>query len=596
MAVSSALNPGSIVKERSPSAEGAKNFLTGGSTLGSGIVAGAANKIVQFSRSSAAGVAAKPPDLQSMISTLSTNILNNVQNQVSSINQNVTQFVQQKLGEIQQNYRSRIDQIDAARPNSILNNFLSLYKEAIGYIQFLGNPRNVKTLRKNLVGLQKVFRETFKVARLIRSTIIKIVQQLSGLPQASTGPGGINLDINVPGGPLKKMMPRGVRRMLRNPAVMMGGAALAGGLGSRVVSGMLDAGDGRVDAAPMSEGTIPTALLDRFSGILDVFSQAIKNLSARAQSRQTQASSSGSSASPSPSSPDAPGAGPSGPSGPATPMADTTVSPEVDSTGLKSNFAPIAQDIINSGQVDTTSLKDRAAMGAFLAVAQMETNFPYERTYTSRGGTDNMMQGPVQLNRYVHPASAFQSKESYLNYTLPKFKGESSTFTGAKAFNPLIFAQQLQSATTGWEVAQALRSGGFSHYDFDPLDTPEESNRLTRDQVEAIKKLVFGSMNLRPTSPTVTAPGVAAAPNQAQGNQAAAQSVAQPPGRPPVETAVVPLSTNDQSSQSTPPVNKSSPPPKLASQGADSVPFFTASNDDNFLSLYSRLTYNIVDG
>jgi hypothetical protein len=62
--------------------------------------------------------------------------------------------------------------------------------------------------------------------------------------------------------------------------MMLGGAALAGGLGSQVVSGMLDVG-GDVQAAPMAEGAIPTSLLDRFNGILDRFSAAINRLSSR---------------------------------------------------------------------------------------------------------------------------------------------------------------------------------------------------------------------------------------------------------------------------------------------------------------------------
>ena len=68
--------------------------------------------------------------------------------------------------------------------------------------------------------------------------------------------------------------------MRRRPGMMLGGAALAGGLGSQVVSGMMDVG-GEVQAAPMSEGTIPGALLDRFSGILDRFSAALNALTTK---------------------------------------------------------------------------------------------------------------------------------------------------------------------------------------------------------------------------------------------------------------------------------------------------------------------------
>ena len=202
MAISSPLNPSTIVKERPTTALAAQNFITGGSPLGQGVVASAANKIVGFQRG-AAGVAAQPPDLSSIIQTLSTNILNNVESRVQSINQNVSQIVNKTIGDLGGNYKQRLDQIDAARPNSILQNFLNLYKEALGYIQFLGNRKNIRTLGENLKSLQNVFTETFNIAKIIRQTIVKIVNQLSNLPTATAGGGGLNLDVNVPGGGLK---------------------------------------------------------------------------------------------------------------------------------------------------------------------------------------------------------------------------------------------------------------------------------------------------------------------------------------------------------------------------------------------------------
>lgn len=208
------------------------------------------------------------------------------------------------------------------------------------------------------------------------------------------------------------------------------------------------------------------------------------------------------------------------------------------------------------------------------------------------------MQGFIQLNRAVHPSSAFESKKGYLDYTVPKFTGKSSTFTGAGKFNPLVFAEKLKNATTGWEVAQALRAGGFTVNDFDPLDTAEESNRLRPDQVQAIKKIVFGDLNLQTTQPTAKAEAppkaeVAPAPTQQENTQQLAQSVSQPPAT--VQTNVVEMLN---------PVNMS----ESADQGGGvqtvdsgtvqggTVPFMTPTNEDNFLTLYSRIVYNIIDG
>lgn len=255
----------------------AMNFISGGSPLGSSIVSSAANKIVGFQRGSAA-VAPRPPDLGSIIKTLSSNILTNVENRVQSINQNVNNIVNQSLKTFGQDYQDRIKQIDDAKPNGILANFLKLYQQAIGYIQFLGNRKNVKTLGDNIQSLQRIFAETFEVAKIIRQTIIKIVKQLSNLPTASTGGGGLNLDVNVPGGPLRRSAPRGITRMLKMAGT---GAAVAGAgaLGTKVVSGMMDIGGQEVQAVPGSgsEG-LSGPILDRFNAILERFDAAISSM------------------------------------------------------------------------------------------------------------------------------------------------------------------------------------------------------------------------------------------------------------------------------------------------------------------------------
>jgi hypothetical protein len=79
--------------------------------------------------------------------------------------------------------------------------------------------------------------------------------------------------------------------------------------------------------------------------------------------------------------------------------------------------------------------------------------------------------------------------------------------------------------------------------------------------------------------------------------QVAAQSVAQPPKQSPVESTTVPLDMGGggASPPPRPPKKNPSSTMQLTPQAPDNLPFLKASNDDNFLSLYSRLTYNIVD-
>ena len=598
MAIKPAINPGVAVADKTATKAGAVNFLGGGAPLGASVVSSAANKIVGFQRGASA-VAPKPPDLGSIIQTLSSNILSNVQNSFESANKNIQQFITNNFSERLGEFRGKVEEVTSNPPSKILQNFLSLYRQAIDYIRFLGDRRNIKRLGDNLKALQDVFSESFQVATIIRQTIKKIVKQLSNLPKSNTGPGGLNLDINVPGGPLRKSMPS--RRNLMKMGLLGAGLVGAGALGSQVVSGMMDAGGEKIEPTSTDfSGMIPASVMDQFSQILDRFDKAIQSLTKGSQ--QTPGSAGVPSGGGAESTDDGGGGGGGGGGGAgagATSMSDTTVSKEVDSTGLKSNFAPIAQDIINSGHIDTTKLSDRAAMGAMLAVGQMETNFDYSKAYTGRGGLNNNMQGFIQLNRGVHPSAAFQSQKGYLDYTVPKFTGKSSTFTGGGTFNPLVFAEKLRNATTGWEVAQALRAGGFTVNDFDPLDTAEEANRLTQDQVQAIKKIVFGNLNLKTTQPTakVTTPPPAVTPDtsQAQVQRVAAQSVSQVPPQQAPEIQIIPLdmgntqNVNQAISQAT---GSGSP---VMSNGGVTVPFLSSSNDDNSYTMFTKTVYNILD-
>ena len=88
---------------------------------------------------------------------------------------------------------------------------------------------------------------------------------------------------------------------------------------------------------------------------------------------------------------------------------------------------------------------------------------------------------------------------------------------------------------------------------------------------------------------------VAAATTQQQVTQKTAQQVAQPPAsqaKPQVN--VVPMNVSSAQAQSTP-VGSQVPAPPILSKGGASVPFLTSTNHDNFLTLYSKIVYNLVD-
>jgi muramidase (phage lysozyme) len=582
VAISSLLNPGSIARERSTTAEAAQNFITGGSPLGEGVVASAANKIVGFQRG-AAGVVARPPDLSGIIQTLSTSILNNVENRVQSINQNVTQVINKTTSGLERDYKERLDKIDSASPNSILQNFLNLYKEALGYIQFLGNRRNVRTLGDNLKALQNVFAETFNVAKTIRQTIIRIVKQLSNLPEATGGAGGLNLDINVPGGGLKKTAPRGLMRMMRRrPGMMLGGAALAGGLGSQVVSGMLDVGGG-VQAAPMSEGTIPTALLDRFSGILDRFSAAINSLGKKKQSLAQAA--------PKQSPPqEKPTKEPGG-----------TPSPGTPGGGL-------SQDV--SQAVEDPNVK------AFLDVlAKNESGGRYNVSVGNKTFTD-MSKHPEMYNAQLNSDAA--GRYQFLSTTykpiarrlgLKDFSAQSQDLAAVQYLKDLGVLDEIQSGDpkkieevknrlqkSTWTGLRKYSQGQASQY-FTERKSYYSKNVTNKQSTQNITNLTAVQPPQTSTKPEskVTPPKVQPSPLQSTSQQQIAQTVAQPPVQQKTQVTVAPMNMASPQTQSTGQGGKSIQPPQLIAGGV-SVPFLSPSNSDNFLTLYSKIVYNIIDG
>ena len=596
MVASSILNPGSIVRERSGagSPSGAANFITGGSPLGRGIVSNAANKIVQFNRASVSGVAARPPDLGSMISTLSTNILNNVENQVSSINNNVTQLVTQRLAEVRENYRSRLDKIDAARPNAILGNFLNLYREAIGYIQFLGNQRNVKTLGNNLKALQRIFRDSFRVARIVRQTIGRIVKQLSGLPQASGGPGGINLDIKVPGGGLKRSAPTGIMRaMRRRPGMMLGGAALAGGLGTAVVSGMMDRGGG-VQTVPSSEGAIPPVLLDRFGSILDRFSKAIEHLTTgSAEKDDITSAPSAPSALPMTSTEDDGGGGGGGGAAVTDAPDLKTAIRQLESGNDYSSMYSRNRDTFSRGREDITKM-------TIDQVHDLQTDYLNHQKslgYNSADGSDRS----AAMGAYQMIEVRAVAKEMGIDTSKTLFNKETQDRMSDYYLNVAGYQDWKAGKITDAEFnnqlavqfASVKKTSGRGAYDNDGM------NKAYGNIMPVLQK----EKGLEPQTPdpkvtTPEVPNVMPATMKKEDQQQIAQTVSQPPASTTPQVTVAPL-------------NLSSPQPQGGGGGAGggaisgggggkqtgpSVPLLNPSNSDNFLLLYSKMVYNIVDG
>jgi GH24 family phage-related lysozyme (muramidase) len=582
VAIRSPINPQTIVRERQATMPAAMNFISGGSPLGSSIVSSAANKIVGFQRGSAA-VAPRPPDLGSIIKTLSSNILTNVENRVQSINQNVNNIVNQSLRTFGQDYQDRIKQVDDAKPSGILANFLKLYQQAIGFIQFLGNRKNVKTLGDNLQVLQRIFTETFEVAKIIRQTIIKIVKQLSNLPTASAGGGGLNLDIKVPGGPLKRSAPKGMMNMLKMAGT---GAAIAGGgaLAVNALSSTFGGGE-EVQAVPStgSEG-LSGPILDRFNAILERFSVAIDSLSKKKSAPAPPPASSGGGGG-TQEKKDTGGGGGGGGGGMVTATGSEQQKTEAliaGEEGVRLKAYKDSGGVPTIGYGETKGVRLGDTITKEKAVVRLRSSIESHRKVAIK------QVGAEKWNKLDENTKAVLTSVAYNYGSLPdRIMPAVKTGDSEKIAQSLSL---LHGDNGGILKARRERESGFIRTGSSP--------KLDKDFLAGGKLATTGTTTptltaATTTTPTPAKPGVAPAGTPAATQQQIAQTVAQPPPQQQSQVTMAPMNMSTPQLQS-PPSSGGGQPAQMSS--GRQAPPMGASNDDNFFILYSKMVYSIVDG
>jgi lysozyme len=606
--VRSVLSPEKVVGRQNTNRAAAQNFISGGSVLGSSVLNSAANKIVGFQR---AGVQPAPSATGSIVSTISTNI-----------NNNVTSVINKTLQGFSTDYQKRLKQVDDAKPIGILGKFLTVYKTSLGFIQFFGNKKNIDKVRDNLEALKKSFTESFEVAKLIRQVIIKIVKQLSNLPVASpSGGGGLNLDVDIPGGGLKKSAPRGLGRMMRRVGgkgrmLALGAGALGlGAAGGAAVNALSDSPT-QVQAAGTSP-EIPGDIGDKFSSIVDRFANAISKLFETNKQKPKQQQSSGSS-------------GSSGGGG-KKPSAAPGSSPSAGSMGAPSGAMPT---VSGEGTPEQQALLKSISFaegttGSYGTVFGGKNVPELEKGQLTVKEVYDMMNSGVIKGRNVGYASGSRAtgKYQFMPDTLSdivksgaikweeKFTPEAqdrailSRMSILRGVTPELLKKEGLSANVSNKLAPEFASfptkSGTSYY-----GQPVKSlSSIQKVYAQSLKQpsATQATQAATPQAQAAQKPGVqVAATPQAQAAQVEAAKTAQ--------TQVAQRAAAvSQTAQTKPQVNylpidmsgggqqqtgggggTSGPPP--AQGNGPSVPFLPASNTDNFLVLYSRMVYNIVDG
>jgi len=595
MALSSVINPEVITGKKKPNLLRAQNFISGGSSVGAGVLGSAANKIVNFQR---AGVQPSPVDVSSIVKSISTGVVSNFNNQAQTINNSVTNVISKSISNFSKDYQDRIKKVDEAKPTGILQKILGLYRDVIGFIQFFGKRKFVEGLRDNLKALQKSFTDSFEVAKLIRQVIIKIVKQLSNLPKASpSGGGGINLDVDVPGGGLKKTAPRGLNRRMRGGKMLaLGAGALGLGAAGAAATNALSGSDAVQPGSPAPE--IPGNLLDGLTAVIDRFSKAIDSLVKGSSGKKTSGSSGGGGGSTGKiEKPKAtPGATPGAP--------DSNIQASPGGTKTAEEMA-LVQTVMQQEGADYTTVYGGKKVPK---LTEMTLGEVYDAS--KLGGSDRI---PNRLGGGVIPYAKdkYNSSATGAPQLMPDtLKGllDSRKFNRDQKFSPEVQNEIILTLARGRGIdpTKPLSKkdidllgqewASFTQFHGQSKNTAGSTLQVYQKNLEKIKKEGFVAQPAVQASSAPPAQAQAAPSAQAQVAQRVS-TVSQPAQQKP-QVNYLPIDMSgggEQQAQQSPgggDISAPSPTP----QSGPSVPFLSATNTDNFLVLYSRMVYNIVDG
>ena len=585
MAISSVLNPQNIIGNRKGTAEQFQNFMTGGNgSLGSSVVSSTSlNKIVPFERG---GVRPITPDFNSIVSTISTKndavldkSIKNEDNKVQGVVNNIQNVFQTTLQNFTKGYQQKLKSIEDSKPSGILEKFFGLYNNVTGFIQFFGDSKNLNKISNSLKGLRGLFEDSFETAKLIRKTINKIVNQLSSLPVATpSGGGGFNLDIKVPGSPLKsaagKMLGGGRGKMLA-----LGAGALGAGIAT---GGAINALSGSENLQPAAvQQSIPDNLADSLSSIVDRFTNAIDNLikSAGGKPKSAPTTSGGGSS--------GGGGGNKGDNGDGGGGVTATGSEQQKTESLIAGEEGVRLEAYqNKGDVPTigygqTKINGRSVklgdvMTKEQAVGGLRSNIEEHRKRAIRDiGKDSWNNIKDENSKAVLTSLAY-------NYgSIPD-----SVIPAAKSGDPKKISDAVRGLTTPGNKSYDSRLIGRRNREADFILTGK-SSKLDKDFLAGGKLAAAGV----PSAQT-QAQVAAAAPTQ---TKAKADAISQPV-KPQVKSISMPAEVSSVGGQSQGGGGGGGSAPPPPSGGSPSVPFLPAGNVDNFLVLYSKMVYNIVDG
>ena len=616
MAIKSPINPQAVLGREYRNINLDSNYISTDSLFGKSGITSAANKIVRFQNPTAH---VKPAEVSSIVNTISTNIINNVVSKIQLINTNISKTLGTTIKGLTSNYSEKVKQIDSAQPTSIVQRFIDSYKSAFGFINSFSDIRIIDNLGKNLKALRVSFTESFEVARLIRQIIVKIVKQLSSLPTTTpSGGGGMNVDVKVPGSSvMRSTAPRGLSGMFRGGRgrmLALGAGALGLGAAGAAATNALSGSDAIQPGGAAPE--IPGNIVDSLSSIIDRFARAIDSLvkgGSGKTSRSSSGSSSGSAAKPAENG--APG----------------------DTSGAPGAPAPNLSSSESEGVIDYAKQKgfsEQFTAGLLTQVSHESGGNPFIYNPDDKGAPSygifqfRAERGDLMI-KYLEANGIPNAKSIFTNSKDPR-RNDKELQKKALSLEIKYFTEdEKDQATAGLRNAQKSTSIEGVHKAFaaseryagyDNSNSERYRARLADTKTSYTQLVKSGKMRgtsqaaqtqaapQAPGAPGAPAPGAPqaqaqAAPTPAQAQAApttkpqTSQNISQPAQRAPIFIQMpLEVINSGGAQQSQGGGGGGVIPPSTPTRESSSIPMFPAGNPDNFLVLYSRLVYNIVDG
>lgn len=249
--------------------------ISGGKTLGSGVVDSAANNIAGFKRAGTSAVAPKVPNISSLLQTISSNIISSVEN----ISGDVKNVIQGGITNVKNVFGKKEREED---PNKIMSEFLGLYKKALDYVKFFADPKQLRGFDKAIKLYQDSLKSTGDTVITIRKFIKKMIKdflklknQLSSM--GGGGGGGFALPLPIPGRNKPRPRPRPRTRVPRARGGRLGLGLLGLGLlgGGAMAAQRFVGGD---EEKRQTATGISGEIVAKFDSVLQKFDQAVANL------------------------------------------------------------------------------------------------------------------------------------------------------------------------------------------------------------------------------------------------------------------------------------------------------------------------------